>query len=164
MYPYDNDEFDEEERALNASMKVTHHRMKLTRTKSPLQSSDPRRHSRSMARQSVPGLINGESSILRTKIIVNSSIYGTSSLGRICRISLRLLRRSIMSRSGLSNSWRWRRVALLRVVVGHDLFRLPRRRVRHPWRPMDKIIPVLGVRVEILLMVGVIEYSRGMEW
>jgi len=40
MYPYDNDEFDEEERALNTQIKVSHPTSTLLmfRIKSPLQS------------------------------------------------------------------------------------------------------------------------------
>jgi hypothetical protein len=47
MYPYDNDELDEEERALNTQIKVSPRPIPASsnnRIKSPLRSWDPRKH------------------------------------------------------------------------------------------------------------------------
>lgn len=79
MYPYDNDEFDEEERALNAQIKVYHQKYLLNviansefRTSSHLPLLVPKSRSLLEANKFVGARIAGVSSMLRTKITVNS--------------------------------------------------------------------------------------------
>lgn len=67
MFPYDNDEFDEEERALNAQIKVGATRQKsylfsnsICRTLSHLQSLDQRNQSLLVASKSVAAKTDGE--------------------------------------------------------------------------------------------------------
>lgn len=125
MFPYENDEFDEEEKALNAQIKV-----KLT-----IFSPQASKHANSIrisfhlpllglrrillleANQFEDVKTDGVLSMLRTKTIANSSTYETSSPEPISKISSKPHLKSITKPSVLSNCWPSRRAVLQDMLV-----------------------------------------------
>ena len=120
MYPYDNEEFDDEERAHNTQIKVCPKERRcwcvwrltlLRRASSPLLWSDRRNRLSSTASRSAAAKTGGESSTSKTRITASLSTFGTSSSEPTSRISLRRHLRSTTRRSAPSSSSRSRRAA-----------------------------------------------------
>ncbi len=117
MFPYDNDEFDEEERNINQQIKVPKSRffsllllrvlasVVLTshRTSFPSLLSAQRSLSSSMASKCRPARTAVVSSTSRTRTTASSFTYRTSSCGRICRTSSRPRPRSTTRHSAPSS-------------------------------------------------------------
>lgn len=119
MFPYDNDEFDEEENALNAQIKVRAFEVLLgaqanisfrTSFHSPLSVLK----SPSLLEESkfVAARIDGALSTSRTRTTANLSIFETSSHEHIFKTLSRLHRKSTTRRSVLSNCLHSRRAVL----------------------------------------------------
>lgn len=134
MYPYENEEYDSEEAAMNAQIKVgifnlanafgqTADTLASPSSLSPsLALNNP---SPSMGRAFAGAKTVGVSSTSRTSDTANSCTCATSSPAPTCRILSRRLRKSITSPSALSSSSRSRKVAPLK--EGADPFHHPPR-------------------------------------
>jgi GTP-binding protein EngB required for normal cell division len=131
MFPYDNDEFDEEERALNAQIKVS-----LAQSWSLLTSTDIVRRTSSLSllsvqrsqlsweeSKSVDDKTDGGSSMLRTRITANLSTSATSSHAPISKTSSRPLPKSITRPSVPSSCLHLRRAVQLVDTLVADLSR-----------------------------------------
>lgn len=118
MFPYDNEEFDEEERALNGKIKVCYpisvrpvSGANQSRALYLLPWSGPKSPSSSTASRSAVARTGGVSSMSRMRTTVNSSTCATFCFAPICRISLRPRRRPTTKPSARSSCWPSRRAA-----------------------------------------------------
>ena len=114
MYPYDNEELDEEERGINTQIKVRHnasrtaHSPRLTthnRALFPSPLLARRRTSLSTASRFEDVRTGGASSTSRTRTTASLSTCATSSSAPTCRILLRPPRKSTMRPSAPSSFW-----------------------------------------------------------